>query len=218
MELAVEAAQDNFVEVSLSLKERDLALLKKLYKDYVYYREKVYLNKSISNDNELREMTSAFKSLFSIFDKIAYFLYVFFNLDLREKDVTFLRVFDGKTQTKNGIRLLDIHNTNLYSLFWIKREYRIDNDKLGMHQYLSSQTQHLNIIRTKIEHRTSLLDNEEIAVLTNKAIGLLKIVRRALLYLNALVFEESNPSLYDNGVRNTNLVYLPLSNGKHLFT
>ena len=86
-----------------------------------------------------------------------------------------------------------------------------------MHQYLSKDTQCLNNIRTKLEHRTSLLEKEEVGILFDKTVGLLKIVRRALLYLNALVYEESNPDLYANGERNTSLVYLPLANGLNLF-
>lgn len=217
MELAIEAANDIFIDKGLNLDNKKKALLERLFNDYLYFREKVYANKSMSTDNEVRELSSSFKELFSIFDKIAYFLFLFFDLDFKEKDVTYFRVFDLNTKLKDGTHLLDIHNTNLYSLFWIKREYRISNDKLNMHQYLSKETQFLNNIRTKLEHRTSLLENEEKESLFDKTVGLLKIVRRSLLYLNALVYEESNPTLYFNGKRNTNLVYLPLVNGKNLF-
>ncbi len=217
IELAVEAANDIFVDAGLDLDNKKMSLLKRLFNDYIYCREKVYAKKSVSSDNEIRELCSTFKELFSIFDKIAYFLFLFFDLDFKDKDVTYLRVFDLNTKLKNGTYLLDIHNTNLYSLFWIKREYRMSNDKLNMHQYLNKETKYLNDIRTKLEHRTSLLEKEEIDVLFDKTVGLLKIVRRALLYLNALVYEESNPALYSNGKRNTNLVYLPLVNGENLF-
>ena len=217
MEFATEASNDVFVYAGLNMDDKKMSLLKRLFDDYIYFRGKVYINKSLSTDNEIREMIGAFKELFSIFDKIAYFLFLYFDLDFKEKDVTYLRVFDTNTKLKNGIHLLDIHNTNLYALFWIKREYRVSNDSLNMHQYLSKDTQCLNNIRTKLEHRTSLLEKEEVGILFDKTVGLLKIVRRALLYLNALVYEESNPDLYANGERNTSLVYLPLANGLNLF-
>ena len=38
-----------------------------------------------------------------------------------------------------------------------------------------------------------------------------------LLYMNAMVYQESCPSLYKNGIRDTDLVYLSLGNGGHLF-
>ena len=51
----------------------------------------------------------------------------------------------------------------------------------------------------------------------NKSIGLLKIMRNVLLYMNAMVYQESCPSLYKNGIRDTDLVYLSLGNGGHIF-
>lgn len=217
MEFVMEAERDIFIETGLNLDNKKMSLLKRLFDDYVYYRGKIYSNKSAKTDIEIRELSCTFKEVFSIFDKIAYFLFLFFDLDFKEKDVTYLRVFDLGTKLKNGIYLLDIHNTNLYALFWIKREYRISNDSLNMHQYLSKETQHLSTVRTKLEHKTSLLENKEIEVLFDKTISLLKIIRRALLYLNALVYEESNPALYSNGIRNINLIYFPLVNGRNLF-
>ena len=98
-----------------------------------------------------------------------------------------------------------------------KREYRVSDDKLNIQQYLSKETQKLNELRSKLEHRTSILNDDEQSTLIDKTVGLLKIIRRALLYLNALIFEESNPSLYFNEVRDTNLAYFPLINGEHLF-
>ena len=120
MELVLEAKKDIFVETGLNISDYHLSLMKEIYREYIYYRRKVYDNKPLSSESEYREVISIFKNLFSLFDKIAYFLYLFFDIDLKEREVTYLKVFNEKTKLNNGINLLDIHNTNLYALFWIK--------------------------------------------------------------------------------------------------
>lgn len=217
IELSEEAMQDKLNDMYWNLDKEQTALIIQLFENYLYYREKIYKNRKLKNDNELRECISTFKDIFSLFDQVAFFLHRYFDLDMEDKKVSYLRIFNGDTKCKNGNRLLDIHNTNLFALYWIKREYRTENDDLKIHNYVSSNCRELTTLRTKIEHRTTMLSEQEKQEIVPKSIGLLKIMRNVLLYLNALVYQESCPSLYKNGIRDTNLVYLSLGNGEHLF-
>lgn len=151
-------------------------------------------------------------------------VYIVSNLSLKEQYTNIQQTepktwaaFCRRITAVYDYKLLDIHNTNLYALYWIKREYRTENDDLKMHNYVSSNCRELTTLRTKIEHRTTMLSEQEKQEIVPKSIGLLKIMRNVLLYMNAMVYQESCPSLYKNGIRDTNLVYLSLGNGEHLF-
>lgn len=136
IELSGEAMQDKLNDMYWNLDKEQTALIIQLFENYLYYREKIYKNRKLKNDNELRECISTFKDIFSLFDQVAFFLHRYFDLDIEDKKVSYLRIFNGDTKCKNGNRLLDIHNTNLFALYWIKREYRTENDDLKMHNYV----------------------------------------------------------------------------------
>lgn len=94
-------------------------------------------------------MKSAFKILYSIFDKVSYFLAKYLNLDIDDRDITFSRIFGN--YTKNGFEprkeLKNSSNHFLHALFFILKEIEVGNK-------LQDKKHRLAKIRNHLEHRS----------------------------------------------------------------
>lgn len=165
----------------------------------------------------IEQLKSSFKTLYGLFDKLAYFLNSYFNLGIRERDVSFSHIWlseYGKGKNRYSYKNILNHKENfaLASLYWISRDFY---DK-----FEDSPNPHLKRIsdvRNALEHKYVKVTNgwfperanggiddlalyvteEELSTLT---IDLMHIVREAIICLTLCVYEEErkrNPD--DNG-------------------
>lgn len=159
-------------------------LLKSIYEDFDYSRRKYYcLCKSEMDD--IREWINLFLFTYSIFDRIAYFIYKYFDLDIEEKDVyANQNLFESKIKNTN-IQLMDINNQFIYPIYYfcmeistkprISAKYRIPNPMFDL--------------RNKLIHRTSMCDINE---LKKEFSLLIKQSKRLIQYLELTIFIEEN--------------------------
>lgn len=94
-------------------------------------------------------MKSAFKILYSIFDKSAYLLAKYLNLDIDDLHITFSKIF-GKNENKNfkpRAELEQSSNLFLHALFYILKEIEVGNNS-------QDEKHRLAKIRNHLEHRS----------------------------------------------------------------
>lgn len=146
----------------------------------------------------VERLKSAFKTLFGILDKTAFFLNEYYELGIKSKDVNFKTVWQSEIQGKKGYAfkntLDDSKNFALGSLHWIQREFEKSSD-----QYASPQYVRLKEVRNALEHRYTIvtmltrnpdeIKKNDVAMyiceteLYNLTFDLLKIVREAIICL-----------------------------------
>lgn len=102
---------------------------------------------------------SAFRTLFSIFDKIAYFINRFFDLNPIKNDrkIDFDSIFrelNSKKQWKPNNKLENSNNFFLHALFYILKDIRDVNDSTAVHHLVDPDAMAFTDIRNAIEHRS----------------------------------------------------------------
>ena len=159
-------------------------LLKSIYKDFDYSRRKYYCLYE-SNLEETREWINLFLFTYSIFDRIAYFIYKYFDLDIEEKNVyANQNLFESKIKNTD-IQLMDINNQFIYPIYYfcmeistkprISAKYRIPDSMFDL--------------RNNLIHRTSMCDINELKKEFNL---LIKQSKRLIQYLELTIFIEEN--------------------------
>ena len=149
------------------------------------------------------DLRSAFRSSYSIFDKIGLFLNDYLKLGIKTKDVYFRGIWYKKPLKPNsGIRcdLQDRHNLPLRGLYYLSHDL-FDNHFKDVAEPHAS---HLASLRQQIEHRflSFLHYGEEESTETHRfmltddfidsALHLLKMAREALIYVSLAMHVEEN--------------------------
>lgn len=162
---------------------------------------------------------NAFRSLYSIFDKISYFLNCYLNLGIHPSQVKF-RTF---WFVKNQLNPLILNNKNwaLRGLFYLRKDFYYENE-----EYINApDAKRMAEIRNFMEHKSFMLCNEDERYYTiendnftltmsrylfeKKAIYLISLVRAAIFYLGNIVTKEEHYRIRntENGIIET----LPLN-------
>lgn len=156
----------------------------------------------------IETLKSAFRTLFAILDKVAFFINFYFDLGIPGRDVSFRSIWLSEKQGKNGYKYKNIldpdENFSLASIYWISKDFF---DKF--HDSPNPQAQRVRDIRNALEHRflevkwnvasddagSSASDmlffvpEEELSMETLK---LLKLIREVIICLSLAVGIEEN--------------------------
>ena len=102
---------------------------------------------------------SAFRTLYSLFDKIAYFIHRFFDLndikdDLKISFDSIFREIKDKNNWKPNSKLKDSPNYFLHALFYILKDIRDVKDSISVSRWLDPDAKAFSEIRNAIEHRS----------------------------------------------------------------
>jgi hypothetical protein len=150
----------------------------------------------------IEKMKTAYRLLYSIFDKVAFFLNRYFDLGLSEGAVYFKGIW--KT-TKFVYMINTVENSALNSLYWINKELF---DKDGSF-YTNPFAKRMNDIRNALEHKYVKVYNDEFPARVNGEIDdmalyisetelekmtmdILKLIREVLIYLSLAVHIEES--------------------------
>lgn len=149
------------------------------------------------------DLRSAFRSSYSIFDKIGLFLNDYLKLGIKTKDVYFRGIWYRKLQKPNsGIRcdLQDRHNLPLRGLYYLSKDLFDERFKDVAEPHASR----LARLRQQVEHRfvSFLHYGQEESMETHRlmltddfkdsALHLLKMAREALIYISLAMHVEEN--------------------------
>ncbi len=151
-----------------------------LKNDYCYARYLIFSARNIPNEQEhlfnstyphVEDMShsitnlkashyrSAFRTLYSLFDKIAYFLNRFFDLnDIKhDREISFDSIFrklnSGK-RWKPHAKLKDSQNCFIHALFYILKDIRDVRDSTSVSRWLDPNAKAFSEIRNALEHRS----------------------------------------------------------------
>lgn len=157
----------------------------------------------------IEQLKSAFKTLYGLFDKLAYFINSYFDLGIKDRDVSFSHIWfseygrgNNRYAYKNVLNYEE--NFALASLYWISRDFY---DK-----FEDSPNPHLKRIsdvRNALEHKYVKVTNgwfpertngeiDDLALyvtedeLSKLTIDLMHIVREAIICLSLCVHEEES--------------------------
>ena len=177
---------------------------------------------SINNIN-IEKVKSAYKSVYSIFDKIAYFLNEYYELGIPRRIVNFNNIWreqitKNKKKTDNPIRKYMSSNYILRGLYWIKKDLYND-DTYGYRGLVNTKLNTAYNIRNNMEHQyLKILDgefkpiynpeNEISSMIVSRiefeelSIVLLKTVREAIIMLVQ--------SIYINEKNNNDIESMPI--------
>lgn len=166
---------------------------------------------------------TAFKTAYSILDRIFYFINIYYDLGIKSKDVTFRSIWQNENkeyQYKNTLEPKREKNVMLNALYWLSKDIHEDNYKST-----KKKSTGLAKLRNKLEHRcvASILTNFELNDdilnddnifsistndLYNQTMDILKLAREAVFYLSFAVHieEKGKKSEYEKaGLKICNL-------------
>lgn len=157
---------------------------------------------------------AAFRMVYSLFDKIAYFSNHYLALSIPERDVKFRTFWYASQIRKKGLRqdLQQRQNWPLTGLFWLSKD--LYENKPGFKESIEPDAQELSEIRNHLEHKYlklhedfwsgPYLNNDESSLaladtlafstyrqeFEEKTLRLIKMARAALIYLSLAVHCE----------------------------
>jgi hypothetical protein len=161
----------------------------------------------------IEKVKSAYRVSYSIFDKVAFFINEYMTLGIKEKDVSFRRLW-RESENKPIRREFDsTENWGSCALYWLAKDlFEQENDEVA-----EPQARGLCTIRNHLEHKYlrvteaegPLAPPEDLAFMVSrkefekKTVHLLRLARSALIYLVIGVrFEEERrkPSYADESI------------------
>lgn len=208
----------NLLEMNdeLNLTESQLYIINQLFEMFSYQRKKLYDCKELNNNEVFIELTLIFQSLYSYFDKVAFFIFKYFNLQGKERDVNINSIWH--MNDVDGNSLLKYKNQYLYNIFWLRKEYRekfkSDKGDININELLSPDAQDYSYIRNTIEHKQFSFEKIEGLfylnpnLLYDKTLKLAGVVRNMLLSLVQLIRTETKLIDPKTNKRNFDLVYI----------
>ncbi|MDD3861128.1 MAG: LA2681 family HEPN domain-containing protein [Bacteroidales bacterium] len=190
----LESTNEWIPAVGISQEVKDL--FDSIIKDFKFCRKKIYFYDSCS-DKEKLDLVLVFNFLFSLFDKIGYLLYKYFDLDLKDHQTYLHKVFTAD-MNNTSIKLLDVKNQYLYSLYHISKEY---SQTTSFHNPMNKVSKAIKENRNLLTHRGTIMANED--TVYDVSFHLAKVVRRCIIYTNLIFYIEEYR-------RNLNLPYTDL--------
>ena len=138
----------------------------------------------------LEKLKTTYRTLYSLFDRIAFLLNAYLKLGIKERDVSFDRIFEN-----SNLLNTEINNIAIQALHWIERDFKEKFEDAD-----TAHTKNLRILRNAMEHKFVSIqlfspENEDIKIgedniyhvsedqLTGYTMDLIKLVREAIIEL-----------------------------------
>lgn len=176
-----------------------------------------------SYSSSTERVKAAFRIIYSLFDKIAYFLNHYLGLSIPDKKITFRTLWYVEQNRKKELRpeFQRRQNWPLRGLFWLSKD--LYEDKLGFKETIEPDAKELRDIRNHLEHkylklhdnfwrRPSKIDEDVITTFTDKlsfslyrrefddkTLRLIKMARAALVYLSLAINNEERQRAKERG-------------------
>ncbi len=153
-------------------------------------------------------LKTSYKSLYSILDKIAFFINEYFELGINERKIAFHTIwYEGNQKSKINSKIESLNNNPLRGLYYLSKDFHSDTEYLNSTDFDAKE---LSDLRNYLEHRyvkvvqyknnRDLFSYDNFAYqisiydFENKTEKMLKYVREAIIYLSLAVHtnEEKN--------------------------
>lgn len=153
----------------------------------------------------LEELKTCFRRLYSIFDKIAFFINIYWDLGIKEQDISFKSIWFKKHTGKKGYsykNILQCNSSALTALKWINADFQENFSESPKPRY-----KNINLLRNALEHKFINIHNKNNVdiykdenyniyyisedILHQYTLELMYIVREAIIELTlAVKYEE----------------------------
>jgi tetratricopeptide (TPR) repeat protein len=174
------------------------------------------------------KMKMAYRALYSLLDKIAFFMNQYFQIGIEEKDVSFRSIWLEEKSGRNGYRYENpilsktSENLALGGMYWISKDFYEVNNRV-----IKPKSRILKDLRDQIEHKYSKttmfpmvgddrgMRGDQLAFyitddeLQDYTFDLMKTIRSLLLYVVIAVHIEEEKKNKENGDRLTVSIDLP---------
>lgn len=136
--------------------------------------EQSFFNSTFQKTNDMtycidnikaQNLKSAFKTLYSLFDKIAYFINHFYDLNAlgKDREINFGSLFKKRGSNQQWLphpKLAESKNQFLHALFYILKDLRDIKDQESVSDWLNPEFTKICEIRNFIEHRSFKITDE----------------------------------------------------------
>ena len=161
----------------------------------------------------LEKLKTAYRTLYSLFDRIAFLLNAYLELGISEREINFDRIFEYRQSDKQNLINFEHDNIAIQALHWIERDFK---EKFGDAD--TPHTRKLKLLRHAMEHKFVSMQlfssgNEEVKIaedniyhvsedqLVEYTMDLIKLVRETIIELVvAINIEERKQNVNDNKV------------------
>lgn len=100
----------------------------------------------------IEKIKAAYRSMYAIFDRVAYFLNQYFDLGIPEKEVSYKRILHPNQKDRNRLENFVEENYPLLGLWWIFKD--ISNRTIsGINKHIDPVMSKVSQVRNAIEHR-----------------------------------------------------------------
>lgn len=161
----------------------------------------------------LEKLKLSYRSLYSLFDKVAYFLNDYFDLGIKERDINFRSIWKSEKKGKYGYTYRNtlpyLKNHSLKAIYWLFKDLFVK-----LYSSPSPHAKELNMLRNALEHkyvkvyssifyekenRTNQSNSFEITeeALEEYTLQLLEMVRELLIYLSLSIHINEQQSILD---------------------
>jgi hypothetical protein len=171
-------------------------------------------------DFAVEKLKLAFRSAYSLLDKVAVFLASYFNLSTPMEKVNFRTVWYRGGKQKDGLlpEFKNRANWPLRGLFWLAKD--LHQGDAEFHAAIEPDAAAVALLRNRLEHQyvkvterprvqpvpsleepppDPLAYRVERSHLETKALRMMKVARSALIYLSLTLHEEERRSGFDDG-------------------
>ncbi len=178
----------------------------------------------------IEKVKSAFRTAYSVLDKIAFLLNTYFELGVSERRVTFRTIWYVEQRLDRGVRPdLPEQNLPLRGLFWIAKD--LSEVDVGFSEALEPDAREVSAARNHLEHKHLKLHEFDFAVpppteatasyslgradFERKTLRLLKTVRAALIHTSCSIRVEEQRRQASTSVSASPIVGLEVSKVRH---
>jgi len=163
-------------------------------KRHVHLADKEVLQIEIDMDvNSFSDFSirTAYKTLYSVLDRIAYFANEYFDLRIKIDQVSFRKIWKTQNGEENKLKILCKDNCMLNAIYWLSKDIYDENYILTT----KPTSKEFDTLRNRMEHRYAVsvlgkdTTNDEYLFqvdtidLYNKTLDLMRLVREAIIYL-----------------------------------
>ena len=143
---------------------------------------------------------TAFRTLYSVMDRIAFFMNEYFSLGIKVEKVSFRSIWNTQNEKSSVLLELCKNNDMLNSIYWLSKDIYEKNYK----RTTKPSSKEFDILRNRMEHRYAVSTLEKydksddftfrisIVDLYTKTLEIMKVVREAIIYLSFALHIEEN--------------------------
>lgn len=115
----------------------------------------------------IEKIKACYRAVYSIFDKIAFFLNEYFEIGIKKNIIGYVRLFSPDKNTNDRVRILDIAENNypLYGMWWLFKDVRNININEDGTVKKKEEYKHIDNVMTKVSKVRNAMEHGYLKIL-----------------------------------------------------